>query len=103
MAIRTSKATQKNATLADDHALELFDQLMSDHKFKVYLHGLMKIKSSLRKSGAIKATALVKFLNAAGYKSRRGEDFSDTAFKRLRERLVKLKGIDLCDPDQLFK
>ena len=103
MSIRTSKATQKNATLADDHALELFDQLMSDHKFKMYVLGLMKMKSSLRKSGVIKATALVKFLNAAGYKSRRGEEFSDTTFKRLRERLIKLKGIDLCDPDQLFK
>ena len=97
-ATRTTKATKKNEELADQYALELLEQLIADEKFvDRYIAELVRQKQ-VRKNGMIKAHSILCYLKNRGFKTRRGKDYSDSSLMRLKERLIRLKGIDICSP-----
>ncbi|MCG5495687.1 hypothetical protein [Ectothiorhodospira variabilis] len=97
-ATRTTKATHRNELLADEHALEILEQLIADDHFvDLYIAGLVR-QNNVKQDGMMKVHSILEFLKRKKITTRRGKDYSESTFMRLKERLIRLKGIDICSP-----
>ncbi|MCG5496043.1 hypothetical protein, partial [Ectothiorhodospira variabilis] len=73
-------------------------QLIADEHFvDLYIVELVRRKN-VKKDGMIKVHSILEFLKRREITTRRGKDYSDSTLMRLKERLIRLKGIDICSP-----